>query len=117
MMSKVSAFHTGQQGPRGVIDMRSPQEKAREARALEPLDEADEKVARELAQLSLQIRPLKYATEPYDEVAAQIRRIGEDLCANGGTDRMDLICYRVAALCRTSRYVRMNWDGVCGWQF
>lgn len=100
-----------------VVDLRSEANRQREVRARQPLDPDDEALARQLMQLAFNLQGLKSGTEPHDEVCQMIRAIGEQICANGGSDRMDLICYRVAQLGAPSRYVRINWSGICGWQY
>jgi hypothetical protein len=98
-----------------IVDLRSDGERNRARRAQTPLEKADEEIATELAALSTELDRLDYRSDPYKERCRIVREIGVSLCANGGSDRMDLICYRVEALFGTSVYCRQNWDGVCGW--
>lgn len=121
-----------------IIDLRSEDNRERETRALEPLEEKDEEIAQQLARFvskaikhrkdysdallqaypeikSLEERTLKFQLHPYPQACQEIRKIGETLCDNGGTDRMDLICYRIQHLCGSSVEVRENWAGICGW--
>lgn len=100
-----------------VIDLRPASARQNEERAQRPLAEEDEKMALELAQLSENLSVLDAHSEAARECARMIREMGEDICKNGGTGRMDLICYRVHYLCGTSRYVRYNWSGICGWEY
>jgi hypothetical protein len=117
---------------REIVDFRSDDERANEKRAQTPLEAADETIAQELAQLSRELtkiadvpsweggRPIERATpgsKSPDPQCKRIREIGEFLCSHGGSNRMDLICYRVAVLARTSRWCRVNWQRVCGWYY
>jgi hypothetical protein len=100
-----------------IVDHRSDDERNNEQRAQSALDEADEKIAQNLAALTRQLETLDYRTDLYKELCKQVREIGEFLCSHGGSDRMDLICYRVAVLAVTSQHCRRNWSGVCGWMY
>jgi hypothetical protein len=105
-----------------IVDLRPAVARQRENRAQRSLDVDDEKIAQELARLSTELSELEPSILTYESGKAkvlgdEIRKIGKILCSNGGPDRMDLICYRVYFLCGTSRHVRRNWDGICGWMY
>jgi len=99
------------------VDLRSEENQRNEDRAKYPLDNNDEKIAAELAKLSLKLQELNDNSSSYRKACKRIRKIGESLCSNGGSNRMDLICYRVYFLIGTSHYCRINWDGICGWYY
>ncbi len=100
-----------------IVDLRPVSCREREERARSPLGREDERIALMLSKLSKKLSQLDRDTNKYSKLIAKIRKIGEYLCSNGGTDRMDLICYRVYFLYGSSKYVRQNWDGICGWQY
>lgn len=104
-----------------IVDLRSPAERNNEARARTPLEPDDEKIAQELACLSRELElagnvDIKPRGKSSDPRCRRMREIGEFLCSRGGTDRMDLICYRVIALTHSSTWCRLTWEGVCGWE-
>jgi hypothetical protein len=41
--------------------------------------------------------------------------MGEQLCANGGNERMKRIAYRMQAFGGRSQDCEMYWVGLCGW--
>lgn len=101
-----------------VHDLRSTEEKDREQRARKPLSEEDEQFANKLVMLIRQADS-QYSSDrdAYERTAAEIKEIGEHLCANGGRDRMALVAYRVQALGARVRDCELYWDGVCGWMY
>ena len=106
---------SGIPGFKGIVDLRSHGECGRERLAQSPLDAPDERVAQELARLSGELDRLDYGSDAYEKACQRINEIGEYLCQNGGSERMDLVCYRVYFVHGHSRHLRRNWDGVCGW--
>lgn len=50
-----------------------------------------------------------------EEAESAIRRIGEDLGANGGELRMRRIAYRVKGLGGSTRSIESSWSGIRGW--
>lgn len=56
-----------------------------------------------------------------DAIDQEVQAIGRLLCNEGGSDRMKLIAFRVAALNPGNPYANVRlmesfWDGICGWQ-
>lgn len=51
----------------------------------------------------------------YERTTAEIRKIGEDLCAAGGDSRMKQGTYRVHFLGGRTSLLEMFWDRICGW--
>ena len=54
-------------------------------------------------------------------IEEKIQAIGQQLCQDGGSDRMKLIAFRIAALNEGNPYANVRsmesfWDGICGWQ-
>ena len=100
-----------------VLDLRSEKEKTIANHAMSPLQKENEEIAHKLAQLS-RLSRVQYDSDKsaYEKTVAEFRRIGEQLCINGGDERMKLIAYRVQALGGKSRDCEMYWDGICGWQ-
>jgi hypothetical protein len=86
------------------------------SRARFPLWGEDEEIAQKLAKLS-KLCHIQFASNEaaYEETVAEFRRIGEQLCANGGDERMRLIACRVQALGGRSRDCENYWSGICGW--
>ncbi len=101
----------------GHVDLRSAEERAVEERGRKPLDGADETIAQSLAQL-VKRTDAEYAGDKaaYERTTAEIRKIGEDLCAAGGDSRMKQVAYRVHFLGGRTRLLEMFWDGICGWR-
>ncbi len=100
----------------GTVDLRSAEERAIELRGKRPLGGADEAIAQKLAEM-VKRTDREYATDKaaYERTSAEIRKIGEDLCAAGGDDHMKQVAYRMAALGGHVRTLEIFWDGVCGW--
>jgi hypothetical protein len=107
---------------RRVVDLRSEEEKAiaQEARSplIWPLSRVkDEIAARRICRLvavAISHKDEEYREAKYDK----IKRIGRQLYANGGQQRMVRVCYRVMALDGTAgAHVRCHWDGIGGWQW
>ncbi len=100
----------------GYVDLRSAEERSMEERGKRPLDGGDETIAQNLAAM-VKRTDHEYETDKaaYERTSAEIRKIGEELCAAGGEDHMKQIAYRVAALGGRVRSLEMYWDGVCGW--
>ena len=103
-------------GGRPIVDLRSEKEKAFASRAASPLNIEDEEIAQKLAQLS-KLLEVQYSSDKtaYENTVSEFRRIGKQLCANGGDERMKLIAYRVQALGGRLRNCEQYWDGICGW--
>lgn len=99
-----------------VIDLRSEEEQAMASHAQSTLHVEDEEIAKKLVQLS-RLSDIQYAADKaaYEKTVAEFRRIGEQLCANGGDERMRSIAYRVEALGGRSQDCEMYWAGICGW--
>jgi len=106
------------------VDLRSDVQRSNAKRAHSHLEPADEKIAQELAQLSSSLGEqdrtiggvvIGVGGKSSDPRCKRMREIGKFLCSHGGSDRMDLICSRVAVLCGTTTWCRLNWEGVCGW--
>jgi len=103
-------------GKRDVVDLRSDAERERERRAKSELSGEDEQLARKLVTLIGQAAA-QYGSDAYEATAAEITQIGERLCANGGSDRMAQVAYRVQALGARVRDCELYRDGVCGWSY
>ena len=88
-------------------DARSKEEKNREKKAHNTLDIKNEQIAQRVLFLQRQ----KDTPENYLE----LKKIGNYLCSNGGSDRMALIAYRVEYLGGSSRQCELDWNGICGW--
>jgi hypothetical protein len=98
------------------------QEDAMRVQAQSALDPEDESHAQGLIDLLGQYAGLdatdRQAAETIDEA---IKVIGRRLCENGGSNRMKLIAFRVAALNPGNPYASVRsmesfWNGICGWQ-
>jgi hypothetical protein len=70
----------------------------------------DEDLANQLVQL------LESTTRDGDQSYERIRSVGEQINANGGLRRMQLIGYRVAALGGEGRKLEHVWDRIGEWQ-
>ena len=90
------------------FDLRPESEKQIELQAQHDLGGEDEQLARRLVQLQREQEPTA--------AKAEIRKIGENLGANGGSDRMARVAYRVEYLGGSSRQLEYDWAGICGWQ-
>ena len=106
----------------GVVDLRDENERSCEQRAQTALDSENETLAGRLMDLIIRQRAL-YNTDrtAADKLQEEIQQIGQQLCENGGHNRMVLIAYRGAVLGR-GRGVRVrdfefHWDGICGWMY
>ena len=93
------------------VDLRPDSERKMERQAQSRLSAEDEEIARRMVLLIQQCKSLD------DSAAQEMKRIGEQLCENGGYDRMVLIAYRVQALGRRVRDCELYWDGICGWMY
>jgi hypothetical protein len=93
------------------VDLRPESERQIERKAQSRLSSEDEEIARRMVSLIQQCNSLD------DEAAQEMKRIGRQLCDNGGHDRMVLIAYRVKALGRRVRDCELYWDGICGWMY
>jgi predicted RNA-binding Zn-ribbon protein involved in translation (DUF1610 family) len=91
-----------------VFDLRPESERRIELEAQHDLGGEDEQLARKVLSLQMQ-RGSK-------EAETEIRKVGEHLGANGGSDRMARVAYRVEALGGSSRQLEWSWSGICGWQ-
>ena len=111
----ISSFASRRDLGQGTVSYLSDANRARAKRAHRPLDGDDERVANELAALSKELDGLGYHSEMFKVGCGKVREIGEFLCSNGGSDRMDLICHRVAVMHGHSRNLERNWAGICGW--
>ena len=101
-----------------IVDLRPDKEQEIERQAQSDLSEEDEQIARELISLIQQaISEYNMDKEACEKTIAEINRIGEYLCSNGGSDRMKLIAYRVQALGGSSRHLEHYWghECICGW--
>jgi len=80
------------------------------------LEAEDEEQAKRLAQLS-KLSDIQYATDRivYQKTAAEFRSIGEQLCANGGDERMKRIALRMEAFGGRQQDCEIYWAGICGW--
>ncbi len=94
------------------LDTRSEEEKQIERDAQSALTAEEEKLAKKLSYLSCQ-QDEQGRTLP--EAKVDIRKLGEYLCANGGTNRMKKVAYRVQTLGGDVRTLQIFWDGICGW--
>lgn len=112
---------------------------------LSPLQSEDEEIAQKLAQLSKLLDTQNTSDKAAAEkMVAEIRSIGEQLCANGGNKRMKLIAMRTNYLAYNmwlptlewnvrhtasqihtysaaldmywERSVQKYWDGICSWK-
>lgn len=95
----------------GFVDLRGERERKIEQRAKSSLSSEDEQLARRMVSLIQQCQSLD------DAAAQEMKQIGEQICANGGNDRMLLVAYRVKALGRRVRDCELYWDGICGWMY
>mgnify|MGYP001122528509 CR=1 FL=1 len=102
---------------RQFVDLRSEAERQLERNSTQPLDEADERQAQLL--VSLLERMSFHATQGIDhtQLSKQARQIGEELCSQGGSQRMKKVAYRAQALGINVRLIEMVWDGICGWEY
>lgn len=90
------------------IDLRPESERQLALQAQDDLGGEDEQLAQRLRQLQ--------RGHESPAAKAEIRRIGEDLGANGGNDQMARVAYRVEYLGGSSRQLEFDWAGICGWQ-
>lgn len=123
----VSAEHTGQtvHGKR-VVRIGDPerfrQEDALRDRARAALEPEDESQAQALIDLIDRYAHLDDPdSKPANAIEDEIRAVGRLLCEDGGSDRMKLVAFRVAALNPGHPYANVRtmesfWDGICGWQ-
>ncbi len=72
-------------------------------RAMLPLDEADEMLARELSRAS------------HGKDREKVREIGRRLDDEGGIEKMKLVCYRVRHIGGDDRWLEMVWSGIGEW--
>lgn len=93
------------------VDLRPESERKMEKQAHSRLLPEDEEIAQRMVSLIRQCQSLD------DSAAQEMKRIGEQLCENGGYDRMVLVAYRVQALGRRVRDCELYWDGICGWMY
>ena len=93
------------------VDLRPESERNAERKAHSSLSSEDEKIARRMVSLIEQCQSLD------DTAAQEMKTIGQQLCQNGGNDRMLLIAYRVQSLGRRVRDCELYWDGICGWMY
>ena len=100
-----------------VTDLRSTEEITVAIRPQLTLEAEDEELAKKLAQLS-KLSDIQYATDKivYEKTTAEFRRIGEELCASGGDERMRRIALRVEAFGGRPQDCEMYWVGICGWE-
>jgi len=81
-------------------------------------DREDEQLANKLVTLISQaISVYSSDKKAYQKTSSEIKKIGEDICANGGSERMTKIAYQVQALGQGIRNLELHWQGICGWQF
>ena len=122
-----------------VYDLRNDAARELERRAHYALKSEDERIAHTLVSLIRQLYASSDAARddwhagrapnPHEnpeavkrdaELSSEIRRIGEQIGANGGDPRMQLIGYRVTAIGLregiTSRILELKWRDICGWQ-
>lgn len=123
----VSAEYTGQTlyGKR-VVRIGDPerfrQEDALRDRSQAALEPEDESQAQRLIDLLGRYADLDSSDpEAADATKEEIQAIGRLLCEDGGSDRMKLIAFRVAALNPGNPYANVRtmesfWNGICGWQ-
>jgi hypothetical protein len=95
----------------GFVDLRPESERNMERKAQSRLSAEDEEIAQRMVSLIQQCQSLD------DAAAQEMKKIGEQICADGGNDRMLLIAYRVQALGRRVRDCELYWDGICGWMY
>jgi HEAT repeat protein len=76
----------------------------------------DEELSKKLAQLS-KLSDIQYATDKitYQATVAEFRRIGKELCANGGDKRMQWIAQHLEKYGGRPQDCEMYWAGICGW--
>ena len=94
------------------FDTRTQEEKQIENNALKPLADDEELLAQRLAYLSRQQDGMGNTLL---EAGNEIRKHGEYLGANGGTNCMKKIAYRVRILGGDVGTLQIYWDGICGW--
>jgi hypothetical protein len=94
-----------------LVDLRPESERKIERKAQSRVSPEDEEIARRMVSLIQQCQSLD------DAAAQEMKKIGEQLCAHGGNERMLLIAYRVQALGRRVRDCELYWDGICGWMY
>jgi hypothetical protein len=98
------------------VDLRSATEVAMEERGRRPLDGPDEAIAQKLAQLVMRTDAEYSNDKPaYERTKAEIEKIGNDLCRDGGDARMRQVALRMKALGGRVRTLEMYWNGICGW--
>jgi hypothetical protein len=99
-----------------VTSLRSEEEETVASRLQSTLDVEDEEIAKKLAQLS-KLSDIQYATDraAYEKTIAEFRKIGEQLCANGGDERMRRIALRAETFGGRKQDCEMYWAGICGW--
>ena len=100
-----------------IVDLCSDKEQLIEREAQSSLGEEEEQIASKLIFLISQAAKTEYDTEEYKKTRAEINKIGEYLCSNGGSDRTKLIAYRVQALGGSSSHLEHYWghECICGW--
>ena len=99
-----------------VTGSPSEEEETVASRLQSTLDVEDEEIAKKLAQLS-KLSDIQYATDraAYEKTIAEFRKIGEQLCANGGDERMRRVALRVEVFGGRTQDCEMYWAGICGW--
>ncbi len=96
------------------IDLRDKDERNIEAATKYPLVAEDEDIAHRL--LGLTQSELVGNRNESQVMHGKIRRIGEEICENGGDERMRRIAYRVKALGGSMSQLEYAWAGICGWR-
>ncbi len=100
----------------GVIDLRSDEERAFEEHGKSSLGGDDEVIAKKLVELCKRSDyEFEHDKPAYDKTYAEIRRMGQALCDEGGDARMKGVAYRYAALGGRIRSLEMFWNRICGW--
>lgn len=103
---------------RSAVDLRPDKEREFEREAKQSLSEEDEQLAQNLLTLIREASSqYNVNKEAHARTCAEIKRIGEELCLNGGHDRMVRIAYRVQTLGARVRDLELHWDGICGWMY
>jgi hypothetical protein len=98
------------------------QEDAMRDRAQSALDPEDEPHAQTLINLLDRYADLEHSDRgATDAIDSEIRALGRRLCEDGGSNRMKLIAFRVAAMNQGNAYATVRsmesfWNGICGWQ-
>jgi len=105
-----------------VPDVRAGQPKPvssqRTARESQPPLTEEERLARTLFALTEEMDSQYRADrQAYERTFEEVRKIGKQLCSNGGIERMRRVAYRVYYRdAAAGRVVEMCWNGICGWQ-